>query len=110
MDIKNKNLYKEFDSHINKNDNLNSNLNSEKKNNNKNYKKKMNNNVILNSIENNKYKKNFIFKSNYQSYNSNKCHSSSRTKKIDVNLNSYGYLNSTMSSNSKKKSKKIEKK
>ena len=111
MEIKNKDLYKDFDNIIvNNNKNLNSNLNSDKKVNNKIYKKRMNS-VILNSIENDKYKKNFSLKNNYQNYNNNnKCHSSSRSKKIDVNLNSFGYLNSTLSSNNKKKSKKIEKK
>ena len=53
MDIKNKDLYKEFDNNIIKNENnnyLNSNLNSEKKVNNKIYKKRMNS-VILNSSD-----------------------------------------------------------
>ena len=111
MEIKNNDLFKDFDNiSVNNNKNsLNSNLNSDKKVNNKIYKKRMNS-VILNSIENDKYKKNFSLRSNYQNYNNNKCHSSSRSKKIDVNLNSFGYLNSTMSSNNKRKSKKIEKK
>ena len=110
MEIKNNDLFKDFDNIVNYNKNsLNSNLNSDKKVNNKIYKKRMNS-VILNSIENDKYKKNFSLRSNYQNYNNNKCHSSSRSKKIDVNLNSFGYLNSTMSSNNKRKSKKIEKK
>ena len=110
MEIKNNDLFKDFDNIVNYNKNsLNSNLNSDKKVNNKIYKKRMNS-VILNSIENDKYKKNFSLRSNYQNYNNNKSHSSSRSKKIDVNLNSFGYLNSTMSSNNKRKSKKIEKK